>query len=72
MELAHDDLGVAGRQLRHFGLDDAALTDLVWSSLDGIVFQQLALGRIATSRASLERLRGILRAEIARAASDPS
>ncbi|PFG29796.1 TetR/AcrR family transcriptional regulator [Paramicrobacterium agarici] len=49
------------RQLHHFGLRDEALTDLVWATLDGIVFQQTALGRTETSRASLERLRSLLR-----------
>ncbi|WP_166983191.1 TetR/AcrR family transcriptional regulator [Paramicrobacterium fandaimingii] len=51
-------------QLHHFGLNDEALTDLVWASLDGIVFQQTALGHTDTSRASLERLRAMLRSAI--------
>lgn len=50
-----------GRQLAHFGLHDDALGDLVWASLDGIVFQHLASGDAETTRRSLESLRALLR-----------
>lgn len=62
IEAYHDRYRAAiHRQLQHFGLDDEGLTDMVWATLDGIVFQQVALGRTASSKAALDRLRCLLK-----------
>ncbi|MGY1637167.1 TetR/AcrR family transcriptional regulator [Geodermatophilus sp. SYSU D00742] len=48
-------------ELERAGIDsDDAFVHLVFSALDGLVFQQTALGRPDATRASLERLRELL------------
>lgn len=48
-------------QLVVLGIDDEGFTDLVWASLDGIVFQQVVLGNVAASAAALGALRESIR-----------
>jgi AcrR family transcriptional regulator len=51
------------RQIKALGVDDEALADIVFAALDGLVFQQLATQDAATTTASLERIRALIRSQ---------
>lgn len=60
----HEEYRAAiGRQLRALGVHDEALTDLVWASLDGIVFQQVVIGDQRSSERALDSLRAVIAAQ---------
>lgn len=61
LERAYDSYRDAVRNaLSHHGIDDPELTDVVFATLDGLVFQQTVFGRPERTRAALVFLRRLV------------
>jgi proline dehydrogenase len=50
------------RELARSGIDDQAVADVAYAALDGLVFQQIALGDEAATKAAVTALRAMLAA----------